>query len=65
MPELEDLGAEAEPAAVGGHVAEVGQGVQHPTGGGAGQLGAPCHVGQGEVGVLGVEHADHGQPADQ
>ena len=63
--ELEDLGAEAELAAVDADVAEVDEGEQEAAGGGAGQAGGAGHVAERERRVVGVEGPDHGQPSLQ
>ena len=63
--ELEHLGAEAELAAVDADVAEVDEGEQEAAGGGAGEAGGAGHVAERQRRVVGVEGADHGQPALQ
>jgi hypothetical protein len=63
VSEVEDLGGELEPLAVGVGEAERDERVQQPPGGGAGEPGRLGHVGHGHQCVLGVERPQHGQAA--
>ena len=63
VPELEDLGAQREPAVVAPHVAEVHQGVQETAGRRAAEPGGGRDLGEAEAGVVGVEGPDHGKAA--
>ncbi|KAJ1680483.1 hypothetical protein LUZ63_024292 [Rhynchospora breviuscula] len=65
VPELEHAGGERERPAVVAEVPEALQRAEEPSGGGAGDLGAPRDLAQRQLGVVGVERPDDRESAHE